>query len=984
MAFLPRPAFPPLPSLAPVLTALGLLGLGCPVGASGAGAALASPAATFQANVRPLLKQYCYECHGNGKHKGDVALDRDQDVGAVHDHSKIWETVMERVHAEEMPPDDADLQPSQAERDAISGWIEHELFHLDPNNPDPGAVTIHRLNRAEYNNTVRDLVGVDFQPANDFPADNSGYGFDNISDVLSLSPVLLEKYLTAAQNVLDQAIPTELVKSRTVHLAANLMAVGFNADGDRGDGWMPLGSLEEDGVSTTTNFSAGDYNVGVLAFATPKGKYASSNKPLSQVPVVLTCMLDDTIVGTWKIDVPEASARVFTMRIGIPAGKHRLAFVNHHLRGGKNELILKNGRPGPLQGGTIWVKSVDLEGPLATATHRFTADQLAATGEGASLSGGSRVLPHNGEVALTYAVPAAGEYFVRVQASAHQAGPQPVQMELRLDGQPVHTFAVIAPAKLAVPPGQRVFSMVLLNAVPQVYEYRMKLPAGDHRLSAAFVNEFTDPKNPNPNLRARSLLIDNFELASLTDPATLPPRPAPIERMFEAAATPPVPTGMAAFFAHLSGRKPVSPTPAAQARAIVAEFAHRAWRRPVAPAEVDSLMGLYTSAAASGKSFDASVKYALEATLVSPYFLFRGEVPPAVTTLASGAVLAQPVSEIALASRLSYFLWSSTPDDELLGLAEHGLLRQNLDAQVRRMLAAPKAHALVSNFAGQWLEIRNLKFVEADKKMFPMFDDELRDDMQEETETFFDYIMRQDRSVIEFLNADYTFVNERLAKHYGISNVTGDEFRRVSLVGTPRRGVLTQASVLTVTSNPTRTSPVKRGKWVLEDLLGTPPPPPPPEVPPLPIDSHAVTGTMRQQMEQHRVNPVCASCHARMDPIGFGLENFDAIGQWRTRDGTAPVDPSGKLTSGESFNGAVELINILAEKKRDNFVRNLAEKMLTYALGRGIERYDRPAIDKIMKETAASGYRFSSLVLAVAKSVPFDKQRAETTVLAAQ
>jgi hypothetical protein len=963
--------------IVPLLAAFGAAG-------TAAGADLAAAEASFQANVKPLLEKYCYECHGDGKHKGDIALDQGLSIAEIHDNTKKWETVMERVHSAEMPPDDADIQPTQAERDVISGWIEKELFNLDPMNPDPGRVTIHRLNRSEYNNTIRDLVGVDFHPADDFPADNSGYGFDNISDVLSLSPVLLEKYLTAAHNILDQAIPTEIVKTRTMHLPANLMAVGFNAEGDRGDGWMPLGSLEEDGVSTTTNLAPGDYNLRVMAFATPKGKYASSNKPLSQVPIILTCMLDDTILGTWKIDVPEDKAKIYEMRVGVPAGRHRLAFVNHHVRGGENELIMKNGRLGPLQGGTIWVKSVDIEGPLPTATQRVPADRLLASGDGIVAAGSERVLEHNGEVALTYNVPAEAEYIVRAQAYAQQAGTEPARMEFRVDGKPVHVFDVLAPAKLKPLPDQRVFSAVLLNAIPQVYEYRVKLPAGARRLSAAFINDFEDPKNKNPNLRDRNLIIDYLEVASLTEPAKLPPRPEPIQQIFSKAATPAPLTGVAGFFAHLTGRKPPTPAPAEQARVVLAEFAHRAWRRPVTSAEVDSLMHLYTSAMADGGTYDSSVKYALQAVLVSPYFLFRGEYAAATPAPApaAGARLGRPVSEIALASRLSYFLWSSTPDDELLGLAEHGQLRSNLDAQVRRMLASPKAQALVTNFAGQWLEIRNLKFVEADKKLFPDYDDELRDAMQKETEMFFDYIMRQDRSVMDFLTADYTFVNERLAKHYGMTDVTGDDFRRVSLAGTPRRGVLTQASVLTVTSAPTRTSPVKRGKWVLEDLLGTPPPAPPPNVPPLAGDSKAVTGTLRQQMEQHRDNPVCASCHARMDPIGFGLENFDAIGKWRTKDAGAVVDASGKLTSGESFNGAVELISILADKKRDSFIRNLSEKMLTYSIGRGTERYDRPAIDKIMSQTAEGGYRFSSLVLAVVKSVPFDEQRAESPAVA--
>jgi len=511
----------------------------------------------------------------------------------------------------------------------------------------------------------------------------------------------------------------------------------------------------------------------------------------------------------------------------------------------------------------------------------------------------------------------------------------------------------------------------------------VKLPPGEHRLSAAFVNPFADPQNKNPNLRVRNLTINYLEVASLSDPAQLPSKPDAIKQLYAKAAVPPRQTGVLGLFAKVTGRKSPVPTPDAQARTIIADFTRRAWRRPVEPAEVDALMNLYKKAAADSGSFDSNLKYALQAVLVSPYFLFRDEAPPTIH-LASATTLGRPVSEIALASRLSYFLWSSMPDDELLDLAERGQLRQNLDAQVRRMLASPKAHALVTNFAGQWLEIRNLKYIAPDSKLFPGFDDDLRDSMQKETETFFDHILRQDSSIMDFVNADYTFVNERLAKFYGMPNVTGDEFRQVSLVGTPRRGVLTQASVLAITSTPTRTSPVKRGKWVLEDLLGTPPPPPPPDVPPLAADSKPVTGTLRHQMEEHRANPVCASCHARMDPIGFGLENFDAIGAWREKDGGATVDPSGKLTTGESFNGATELIGILSDRKRDSFVRNLSEKLLIYSLGRGVERYDRPALDQIVKNVQGGGYHFSSLVLAVVKSVPFDQQRTETVMVSSQ
>jgi hypothetical protein len=346
------------------------------------------------------------------------------------------------------------------------------------------------------------------------------------------------------------------------------------------------------------------------------------------------------------------------------------------------------------------------------------------------------------------------------------------------------------------------------------------------------------------------------------------------------------------------------------------------------------------------------------------------------------------VDEYALASRLSYFLWSSMPDEQLFDLAAHGKLRRNLDAQVTRMLKDPKSSAFVENFAGQWLQLRNLKLVAPDTKQFPAFDDSLRVAMQKETEMFFDSILHENRSVLDFISADYTFVNEKLGKLYGLKDVKGENFRKVSLNNPERGGLLSQASILTLTSNPTRTSPVKRGKWVLENLLGAPPPPPPPNVPELNESKDAVlTGTLRQRMEQHRSNPSCASCHARMDPIGFGLENFDAIGEWRQKDAGLQIDPSGTLVTGESFNGPSGLRAILLKQKRDEFIRCISEKVLTYALGRGLEYYDKCAVDQITKNLAKDHYRFSSLIAEVVKSVPFQMRRGEgdvTSLMAAE
>jgi hypothetical protein len=381
-----------------------------------------------------------------------------------------------------------------------------------------------------------------------------------------------------------------------------------------------------------------------------------------------------------------------------------------------------------------------------------------------------------------------------------------------------------------------------------------------------------------------------------------------------------------------------------------------------------------TLARAEGQSIEQGIQLAIQAMLVSPHFLFRIERDPNP----ADPSLVHPISDIELASRLSYFLWSSMPDDELLKLAEAGKLRGAgvLDAQVRRMLADPKSAAFADNFAGQWLETRNLDSVKPDPQKFPAWTPELRDAMKTETRMVFETILRENRPIGEFLDADYTFLNELLAKHYNIDGVAGPDFRRVELKTDQRRGVLTHASVLTVTSYPTRTSPVIRGKYVLQNILGAPPPAPPADVPALDEEAVGTAGSLRQQLEKHRANPTCAACHNRMDALGFGLEKFDALGRWRTTDGKFPIDASGTLPNGKSFSTPAELMSLIKEDMPD-FTRCLVEKMLTYALGRGLERYDRRTVDDISSKLEASGYRFQSLIHEIVHSLPFQSRRGE-------
>jgi len=430
-----------------------------------------------------------------------------------------------------------------------------------------------------------------------------------------------------------------------------------------------------------------------------------------------------------------------------------------------------------------------------------------------------------------------------------------------------------------------------------------------------------------------------------------------------------------------SRRKILSCKPAAAAqeqacaRQILTSLARQAYRKPVDRATTDVLMDFYARGRKTGGTFERGIESALQFVLASPEFLFRIEPDPATTPKGI-----YQLGDVALASRLSFFLWSSLPDETLITLAAQGKLRQPavFEQQVRRMLADPRSKTLVDNFAEQWLHLRNLKNSNPDLGAFPDFDDNLRQAMKEETELFFNSIMREDRSVMDLLNADYTFVNERLARHYGMPNIYGSRFRRVQVPNETRRGLLGQASILTVTSYPNRTSPVERGKWILTNLLGVPPQPPPPNVPTLPeAGADGKVLSLRERMEKHRANPVCAGCHRSMDPIGFAMENFDGIGRWRVKEDQQPIDATGTLFTGAKIDGISGLRREIAAHP-EVFVGVLTERMLTYALGRGLESYDMPAVRKIVHDARATNYRFSAIVLGVTRSVPF--QMKETSL----
>ena len=804
-------------------------------GARGPSPASSPDEKTFETVVKPFLHRNCYLCHGERIKNADVNLQAFETAASVASDPQTWEKAVMKMRTGQMPPPPVS-RPDDSEIAAVTAWIESELDRADTlAGPDPGRVTARRLNRTEYNNTVRDLLGVTLRPADDFPQDDAGYGFDNIADVLSLSPVLMEKYMVAAERVARSAL-----------------------------------------------FGPGELKPTLVRLQPPTAKIEPSTTPL----------VDYDVTG-----------------LSLPNAVH--------------------------------------------VTHRFPVD---------------------------------GEYLVRaVLSGARPAGSEPLQVALWIDGEQAQVLEMD-------PEGTASFFVEKQDFSGKTREFRARIPAGEHWVAASILRlyEGLPASYGGPNPSKRQATVPEFKPR-----AGLPPEKVEEARKRFAAmlaektpvnearvrhleivgpfdpAKGPSPQSLRKIYvcAHLRGGH----TPACL-RTIVTSLARRAYRRPVSPAETAPLVRLATTARRQGDSFENALAQAIEAILVSPDFLFRIERdrPGAPTT-------GHLISQHELASRLSYFLWASMPDEELMRCADQGRLRQPqvLSAQVRRMLKDEKATALVDTFGGQWLQFRALESLTRDRDRFPAFDNNLRLSMRRETELFLQSIVRDDRSILDLLDGRYTFLNERLARHYGIAGVQGPTFRRVDLpAAAPRSGVLTQASVLTVSSYTTRTSPVLRGKWILENLLAAPPPDPPPGTPRLDESKIASSGSLRQQMEAHRRGATCVACHSRMDPLGFGLENYDAIGAWRARDGEYPIDSSGKLPDGRTFRGPEEMKAIL-KGDRDVFARCVTEKMLTYALGRGLERYDKATVKAIADRLAARQYRFSALVEEIVKSRPFQMRRAE-------
>lgn len=750
----------------------------------------------FRETIQPFLTTYCADCHSADFAEADLDFSKYDSVESLQADRQRWNQVLGIIRIGAMPPSDHEPQPPMEVRKIVTDWLDHTLNYVDCGIvDDPGHVTIRRLNRVEYNNTIRDLVGIDYKPAADFPSDDVGNGFDNQGEVLSLPPLLMEKYLDAAEEITKRAIVTDFE-----------------------------------------------------------------------------------------------------------------ALLTKRKEGGRLPSVAEIG-------------------------HSFEFQP--------------------------------GKYVLRAEVQADQAGDELAKAEFRFDGKALETFEVQGQDQA------NVFQVIVTIDQP-----------GEKKFAVKFLNDYYNEKAEDRRQRDRNLDVNWLEVQG--PEGALPILPEPHSRIV--------------FTSPRDGK-----SVRAAAEEIFTRFVSRAYRRPADPLEVKRLIDLVEMAVEQGETFEEAVAFGVQAVLVSPHFLFRIEddVQPAV----DGKV---ELADYELASRLSYFLWSSMPDEELFDLASKKELSPDVvRAQIKRMLADPKSEALVVNFFGQWLNLRNLEEINPDSRDYPWWNTQLKTAMRKETELFCAAIVAEDRSILDVLNADFTYANPRLAELYGIKwkdqdprelyygydgpgKNDGDyrgnrrsghykheeEYVRVELPEN-RRGVLTHASILALTSNPAETSPVKRGKWILDNILGTPPPPAPPGVPSFDeAKKSKPDATLREQLALHRSDPGCASCHTMMDPLGLGFENYDVIGKWRDKDGKLEVDASGTLDDGQTFAGAIELIGLL-EERDDQIARHFIEKLMTYALGRGLEPYDRCAVDAVFEAAKKEDYRFSAIVIAIAESDPFRLRRGD-------
>jgi hypothetical protein len=876
--------------------------------------------AAFDQKIKPLLEKYCYDCHSDGTDKGDFTLDEQTDYAAMRADFVLWDHVRQQLITHVMPPEKKD-KPTLQERDDLVAWIDDSVFWFDPTKPDPGHVTARRLNRTEFNNTIRDLLYVDTRPAKEFPPDDSGYGFDNIGDVLSLSPMLMEKYLRASQEVAADAFDVSTPEHADVELTAKKMW-SHKGKTDESDGVRWFHS-EAEAMGKFTAPASGSYLVTVNVAATEAG-----NEPAKIALRVNGKDVSTYDVKTrWKDD--KGPWQRITQTIQLNAGESRIsvAFLNDH-SDPMNPDASKRDR-------NVALDKIDIQGPsglLAPRGSKFLrwligdkpvglpVLQLSGEdfdkGEGdAGRDTGAMSLASSGYIKHGVEITEAGKYKFTLKVGAQQAGDEPAKTELRIAGKTVGTFSVTAK-----------------NQAPQWFHVETDLPTGNHELQVWFMNDFYDPATKQD----RNLWIHQVKVEG------------PLGKS----------TGIQV----------------AEVPALIERLGTRLFRRPIRDDEKAKWQAFADLAIKEGESPLGALRYTLEGMIVSPAFLFR--ISPKPTVAPKNGIA--DIDEYSLANRLSYFLWSSPPDDKLLQLAAKNELRKNLATEVNRMIGDYRGWALTEDFAGQWLQLRDMDIVSPDARRFPEWKGGIAYAMKRESQTFFDHILRGNRSVIDFLNADYSFMDRKLANFYGIQGVKSDKFEKVSLQGTTRGGILTHGSILTLTSEQTRTSPVKRGKYLLENILGTPPPPAPGGVPPLDEKKARFSDlTLREQLAEHRSNASCAGCHAFLDPLGFAFENYDAIGRFRAEEKKHPIDASGTLVRGQQFKDLTELRTILARDMADDFTRNLAENLLTYALGRGLGYSDKPAVHEIVRRTKISGYKLQDMILAICESVPFQKMRVE-------
>jgi len=775
-----------------------------------------------------VLNQYCVTCHNAKLQTGGLALDK-LDLRHTEVNAETWEKVARKLRAGMMPPAGAP-RPDRHTLDALAGAVEEALDRAAAANPNPGRTPLHRMNRGEYANAIRDLLGVDVDAATLLPADDSSNGFDNIADVLGISPALLERYVAAAAKI-----------SR-------------------------------------------------LAVGDPE-----------------TAPLD----------------------------------VTYTVRGDLSQSETLDGLPPGTRGGTVVRHNFPLDGEYQIKLSLMKLSFGQVFGEGAE--GQELEVTLNGQRVKLYKLEPVPMFFMRAKQGVPPTAEEP----------------------LTDPLAERV------KMTPDIHlELKLKVQAGPQTLAVAFLQKSYAANEDLVHRPGASTFDPNIGMQYGYDTV---PHLARVDITGPYHATGPgdTPSRRRIFVCHPNAPGDEIPC----ARKILSNLVRRAFRRAPADADIESLLSFYQQERNKTGSFEAGIEIALRRILADPEFVFRFEAPPA--NVAANGIYR--ISDTELASRLSFFLWSSIPDDELLNLGVQGKLHEPavLEHETRRMLADERSSALAANFAGQWLYLRDLKSSNPDGREFPDFDDNLRQAFQRETEMLFESVQREDRSVLDLLDADYTFVNERLARHYGIANVYGPDFRRVPVPSDARRGLLGQGSMLLVTSNANRTSPVQRGKWILENLLGSPPPLPPPNVPPLKENSEQARATsVRERMEQHRANPTCAGCHKIMDPIGLALENFDGVGQWRSVDSGFKIDASGQLVDGTKVDGPASLRQALLNRP-EAFVGAMTEKLLMYGVGRETKYYDMPVVRAVMRESAGDRYRFSDLVLGIVKSAPFQMRMKE-------